>query len=120
MWKYLQAHKDFFKSQKSVIIGDFNSNKRWDKWDRWWNHSDVVSELEELNITSLYHYKLKEEQGSETTPTFYMHRNLNKPYHIDYAFVSKNLINDHHLLEIGNVDKWLSISDHMPVKIELI
>lgn len=49
-WKYLQLNKSLIESTHPIICGDFNSNKIWDKWDRWWNHSDVVNELSLLNI----------------------------------------------------------------------
>lgn len=88
MWKYLQLHKDKLKDKKVIIAGDFNSNAIWDKWDRWWNHSDVVKEFEELGIKSLYHHLTNEKQGKETKPTFYLQRKLEKPYHIDYIFIS--------------------------------
>lgn len=45
-WKYLQMNKS--KLGKSIIAGDFNSNVMWDKWDRWWNHSDCVRKLRKL------------------------------------------------------------------------
>ena len=105
--------------QKTLIVGDFNSNKIWDKWDRWWNHTDVVRELEELGIRSLYHEYFNEEQGEEKTPTFYLQKNSLKPYHIDYVFADKKLFESAKKFEIGEKNKWLEWSDHMPILIEL-
>lgn len=113
LWKYLQINKDFLN--KSLIIGDFNSNRIWDKWDRWWNHTDVVNELKEINITSLYHNYFNEEQGKESKPTFFLHRKLEKPYHIDYIFGSMEFSNHLEKIEIGNMEEWLKISDHLPI-----
>lgn len=118
-WKYLQLHKTKFINQKVIISGDFNSNVIWDKWDRWWNHSDVVNELEELNIKSLYHYLNNEEQGKENTPTFYLQRKLEKPYHIDYTFLSSTLIDKETSFIIEDKDIWLTYSDHMPLIINI-
>ena len=118
-WKYLQLHKTKLINKKVIIIGDFNSNSIWDKWDRWWNHSDVINELKELNIISLYHEKFKEKQGKESKPTFYLQRKIEKPYHIDYIFLSQQLINDKTILEIGDKDYWLKNSDHLPLFIDL-
>ena len=106
-------------NKKVIIIGDFNSNSIWDKWDRWWNHSDVINELKELNIISLYHEKFNEKQGKESKPTFYLQRKIEKPYHIDYIFLSQQLINDKTILEIGDKDYWLKNSDHLPLFIDL-
>lgn len=119
MWKYLQLHKEKLRDKKVIITGDFNSNAIWDKWDRWWNHSDVVNELEELGIKSLYHYVMNEEQGKETNPTFYLQRKLEKPYHIDYIFVSNHFIDKNSSFSIGNINKWLDFSDHLPLVFNL-
>ena len=97
----------------------FNSNVRWDVWDRWWNHSDVVRELEEIGIHSLYHCSKRIAQGAELEPTFYMHRNLAKPYHIDYAFVSSQWL-DSSTVEVGLAENWLAHSDHMPLRVQLL
>ncbi len=116
-WKYLQTNKENFKN--IMITGDLNSNAVWDQWDRWWNHSDVVKELEELKICSLYHQFFDEQQGKETQPTFYLQRKMEKPYHIDYAFASDTLSEQLNSVSVGNVSKWLEISDHLPLTIEI-
>lgn len=113
LWKYIQINKQQFG--QSIIAGDFNSNKIWDRWDRWWNHSDVVRELEEIGILSIYHKHFIENQGEETSPTFYLYRKNDKPYHIDYIFASDNLIDKILDFKIGCLDNFLEFSDHAPI-----
>lgn len=116
-WKYLQLHKS--KMNNIIIAGDFNSNVIWDEWDRWWNHSDVVRELRDMGIESLYHLHTNEAQGSETKPTFYLQKNVSKPYHIDYCFASKKYAERLHHLEIEPFEKWKHLSDHVPMVITI-
>lgn len=90
-----------------MVIGDLNSNARLDVWDRWWNHSDVVKELANLGLNSLYHEQTGQAQGAEE-----------KPYHIDYAFVSAALrLNAR--IEVGEINPWLEYSDHLPLVIDM-
>jgi exonuclease III len=111
-WKYLNTN--FHKFDNILIGGDLNSNAVWDKWDRWWNHSDVLTLLQQKEISSLYHLFFNEKQGEESIPTFYLQRNPRKPYHIDYFFGSPIFQKDFHL-NIGKIEEWLEISDHVPV-----
>jgi exonuclease III len=121
VWKYIQIHRETISSAKPLLVcGDLNSNTRWDEWDRWWNHSDVVRELQELGLTSLYHRHFQEAQGAESRPTLFHRRNLEKPYHVDYAFASEGLFKEASgALEVGDVTIWLEQSDHMPLAFEI-
>jgi exonuclease III len=114
LWKYLQLHKSRLASQPFLICGDLNSNSRWDEWDRWWNHSDVVREIAELGGKSLYHEYFDEPHGKESQPTLYHQRHAEKPYHVDYAFATNDLFSGGHV-EIGKRDEWIEFSDHMPM-----
>jgi len=103
LWKYIQLNKD--KLNGMLIAGDFNSNTIWDEWDRWWNHSDVVNELKEFGIQSIYHELTGEEQGKESIPTLYFRKKISRPYHIDYIFGAKSFIERTKKLEIGQAAK---------------
>ena len=114
-WKYLKINKD--KLKNAVIIGDFNSNVVWDKWERWWNHTDVIKLLNQIGLESAYHKNLKEEQGKETKSTFFLHRKFEKSYHIDYCFAPIELnIKE---FELGKYDDWIKLSDHIPILITI-
>ena len=116
LWKYIQLHKMKMRKSNFVLCGDLNSNVCWDEWDRWWNHSDVVRELKEIGISSIYHRYYKEEQGNETKATLYHQRNLLKPYHVDYVFAKEDLFDrTENEIIIGHPDQWLKFSDHMPI-----
>lgn len=118
LWKYLQAHKPKIENRSMIVCGDFNSNACWDVWDRWWNHSDVVRELSSIGLESVYHRHTGETQGKESQPTFFMHRKVGRPYHIDYAFISTDLFHSSQI-SIGKAEEWLTFSDHMPIVIEV-
>jgi len=115
LWKYLQLRKQEFVSDSTVLCGDFNSNADWDNKHKGCSHSDVVKMLGHLNFRSIYHQVTGEEQGLEKTPTQFMHRKVDRPYHIDYAFVSNNLLEDNQSLYVGEAREWLQHSDHMPL-----
>ncbi|MBC7619706.1 MAG: endonuclease/exonuclease/phosphatase family protein [Candidatus Saccharibacteria bacterium] len=118
LWKYLCVHQSDLSTPKTLIVGDFNSNTIWDKTDRWWNHSDVVRQLASLGLNSLYHIKTASAHGKEATPTLYLQRNRDKPYHVDYAFASADILPKCDI-QIGRADEWLDSSDHMPLTLNI-
>ncbi len=115
IWKAVNYYEQLLKEENIILAGDFNSNVIWDKLNRKVSHAMLVEKLSSLNIFSTYHSHSSSAQGVETHPTFYMYRHQNKPYHIDYCFVSSALLNKLESVEIGDYDYWIKYSDHVPV-----
>ncbi|KXK51186.1 MAG: Endonuclease/Exonuclease/phosphatase family protein [Chlorobi bacterium OLB5] len=114
IWQAINYYSGLFNCS-TILIGDFNSNKIWDYKKRVGDHTDVVNKLAEYNIHSIYHKYFKVEQGKEIHPTFFLQRNLNKPYHIDYCFASSDFIKKVKSVEIGSFENWNAHSDHSPL-----
>lgn len=114
VWYAINHYKKLL-GNSTILIGDFNSNKIWDYKDRIGSHSDVVNYLLEMEIHSVYHKHFKVEQGKENHPTFFLHRNKDKPYHIDYCFSSKDFLYRMKNIEIGKYEDWIKYSDHTPL-----
>ena len=116
VWKAITYYDELLTDKPTMFIGDFNSNTIWDyKKHRLGSHSAVVKQLEDKEIFSTYHTHHKQKQGAEQHPTFYMYRHKNKPYHIDYCFVSKDLLDKLQSVDVGEYDFWTKHSDHVPL-----
>lgn len=97
----------------TIIIGDFNSNRMWDREHPHRNHSAVVDELAAKGLSSAYHYISEESQGEETSPTFYLYRHQDKGYHIDHCFCDAKKIVEYKV----DGPEWLEYSDHTPIEL---
>lgn len=117
LWKYLLLNKTYIDS-KTLFIGDFNANKIWDYKHGWCDFSTVNKIFNEEKLYSFYHYFTKEKFSEEKTPTFYLHRDKLKPYHIDYSYGNLDLYADFKILPIPKNDKK-ELSDHCPLYIEI-
>jgi exodeoxyribonuclease-3 len=115
VWKAIHYYEHLLMGINNILIGDFNSNTIWDKKYRKGNHSHVVKYLEDKSIFSAYHLHHNQIQGSEAHPTFYLYRHRNKPYHLDYCFVSVGMAKQLKAVEVGAYDFWTRYSDHVPV-----
>jgi exodeoxyribonuclease III len=118
IWKAIHHYEPILKNQPSILTGDFNSNSIWDRPKRKGNHSHVVEKLAQNSIHSIYHQRLNQVQGKEEHPTFYLYKNQNKPYHIDYCFVSNSLFEKVKTFEVGTYNDWIPHSDHVPLIVE--
>lgn len=106
-----------------IIAGDFNSNVIWDS-KRKRNHTLAVERMKHLGCFSAYHKFSCEEQGSENGKTLFMHRSAlaSKHYHIDYAFLSADLLAKLQNVTIGTYADWSGKgghSDHAPLVVTI-
>ena len=115
----VEYYRDEIISSKSIIIGDYNSNSIWDKTGRKTNHTNFVNMLFKMNLSSAYHCIRKEEQGKESTSTLYFQRKKDRGYHIDYCFMSNELLPNILSFTIGQYDEFIKYSDHMPLFLSL-
>lgn len=115
IWNAVHYYDKLLNVENVILAGDFNSNSFWDKPNRIYNHTNLVEFLKSKNIFSTYHHFHHQSQGQEKDNTLFMHRKLDRPYHIDFCFVSSNLIDKLKNVEIGEYEKWTLHSDHTPI-----
>ena len=115
VWKAIHYYDQLIGDHKTILAGDFNSNTIWDRPRREGNHSAVVNKLAQKNIFSTYHHFHQQEQGKEAHPTLFLYRHLDKPYHLDYCFASKEFIDKITNVEVGLYEDWSHCSDHKPI-----
>jgi exonuclease III len=119
MHDIIDLYQDFLVSSETIIVGDFNSNARWDAEHGMKNHSALVQRLHlEYNLSSAYHHFFNESHGQETIPTYYFQWNQGKPFHIDYCFVPSEWCKQIRSVQIGDYESWKKVSDHRPLFIE--
>lgn len=115
VWNAVHYYNKLLKGDNVILAGDFNSNSIWDKPNRVYNHSNLVGYLKSNNILSAYHHFHKQKQGQEKDMTLFMHRKIDRPYHIDFCFASQYLIGKLKDVEIGTYEAWTKYSDHKPL-----
>jgi len=94
----------------TIILGDFNSSSVFKQNGA--KHVKLIETLDKTGFQSLYHRQNGQEHGDETDPTFYLHRHLNKPYHLDYIMCHETKLG---WISVGNINDFIGLSDHMPL-----
>lgn len=107
--------------ENTVVAGDFNWNVMWDDSPNsplCGDFADTRELLSDAGLCSSYHAVRGEEFGEETEPTFYMHKKEERPYHIDYTFVSEQQIKWGVEVTVGGYGDWIDASDHVPLLVK--
>jgi len=115
IWKAIKCYESLLENKNIILAGDFNSNAIWDKPRRKISHAMLVEKLASHDIFSAYHTHRNLAHGVEKHPTYFMYRHKNRPYHMDYCFVSRSFIDKLENVEIGTHKRWAKHSDHSPV-----
>ena len=115
--KYYEQHKDSgFFNEDMIMCGDFNCDVRLVNKTHGKNVYEMMDKLSEVGLVDVYHYLNDEIQGEESKSTFFMNRNLSKPFHLDHVFASQNKVKN---LEIPDAEYWMTLSDHVPIIFEI-
>ncbi|MFC5449047.1 endonuclease/exonuclease/phosphatase family protein [Paenibacillus aestuarii] len=120
IYRTFKGYSDYL-TVPAVLIGDFNNNVIWDYQHK--SHlgsfSDLLQLFREKDIYSCYHEYNQELFEQENQPTLLFRKNAVDPYHIDYFFCSKSILNNVNRVLIEKHEDWLHLSDHVPVIIDL-
>ena len=84
----------------------------------------LVDELGELGLHSVYHRFFGEPLGAETRATYFHQRHEARPFHIDFCFLSDDLLERVTHVEVGTWATWVdrtgaAVSDHVPLVVDL-
>jgi hypothetical protein len=115
----LSKLEPFLRAAPSCLVGDFNQSVTLDaRKGPGRRFADVLARLESLGMTSAWHAAKGEVHGRESRATLYWTWNLDRPFHIDFAFGSAEMRVGE--AEIGTHEKYVAgrISDHVPLIVD--
>jgi exonuclease III len=116
----LDTYASLLENFPVVVMGDLNSNAKWDKdHPKHLNHSAMLQTMERHGLISAYHFKCNERHGQETSHTYYHHGKQEKPYHIDFCFVPARWGDSIQAVTVEPYEDWKSFSDHRPLVVDL-
>lgn len=99
LWDALDAYESII-DEHTVIAGDWNSHPQFDS-TRALNHTAVRMRLEASSIYSAYHWQTGCSAGEELHPTHFFRFDEAAPFHLDYIFASKVLLDGLEEVAVG-------------------
>jgi exodeoxyribonuclease III len=117
VFEALQGYSTILDSD-CILVGDFNSNSKWDSTQKDSKHTQIAEYLEGYMIRSSYHVRTGEIMGSEIIGTHAFRRDVHRMYHLDYCFMSKSFL-ESFILKIPLSEEWIKLSDHAPMIVDI-
>ncbi|MGM0836552.1 MAG: endonuclease/exonuclease/phosphatase family protein [Bacillota bacterium] len=119
----LKEYENHFDNNHVMVIGDFNIDKKlpssYTGIKRGKGFEEIIELLNRNGLESCYHYLNKEKFGSESKATYYHYKKKDRPFHIDYCFVSREILKHTKNFYIDEGEDWIQSSDHLPLVIEV-
>jgi len=119
VYQAIGAYRQFILDADTVFMGDYNSSQRTTPEGRMGNHTAIAMNLHELWLISAYHHFFLERQGQEKRATYFRGRKLDRPAHLDYAYIPSRWLRRLAKVEVGDPNIWLAHSDHCPIIVEI-
>ena len=113
----LDCYREFLQGAPSIVIGDFNSpgNDARSRSHHAALEDRLLTEFALMNAWRVY----AERTGQPIDePTYYLQRQNDRPFHIDYCFFPEAWASTLRSVEIGNYSDWATDSDHRPILVE--
>ena len=101
---------------RAIVAGDLNSNSRVAAQRS--SHPKFVSAMSDLGLESVYHATTGDSHGQESIPTYRHSSGSERDFHLDYCFVSAELM-PAASLEILRDPHWMTVSDHYPLVVDI-
>ncbi len=114
----LEANADSIRKNLTILLGDFNSHRKFNATNKSYNHDDLVHDLEDLGLVSAYHTYHGCKHGDELDTTYYWQWKVTQPFHIDYCFLPKPWASKISSVAIPGFEQFNS-SDHRPLVVDL-
>jgi len=111
----LAAHRAWILERPTVVLGDFNASASF-AGSAW---RDLAELMRGLDLTSAYHHFSGDPFGEERAHTHFHRGNVDRPFHLDYCFVPNSWVPKIRRVEVGAHADWNSVSDHVPVIVDL-
>lgn len=111
----LVRHAAWIRQRPTIMLGDFNNNATYEKGRPW---ADLAALCESLGLVSAYHQFSGEEPGRESQATYFHHRKVTSPWHVDYCFVPSTSVSSLNV-SVGRPEEWLGHSDHVALVVDI-
>lgn len=122
IYSALKEYEVFLRKSPVIIIGDFNVDKKVTSSFSGISGSKgfdaLIEFLGSFGLTSCYHYFNNEPFGMESLANYFHYGKIDKPFHVHYCFVSKEILQEAQQFQIIEGEELNQIGFHLPLLFE--